>query len=199
MENAPPNRSFVFEDFSLEVESQIFRRNRSEIHLARRPFEVLVYLIENRARVVSRDELFDKFWDGHDVYDDALRKTVGAIRQAIEDTKKPPRLIETRYGSGYRFIGAVDEIAVNGNGNGNGNHAAIKTNFVENSVNELIAKPARRSFPYVLAGILTAAILFFVSLGFYVYFPNGKNQALLDDPLQNSAPVRRSRSCRSKI
>jgi DNA-binding winged helix-turn-helix (wHTH) protein len=103
------NKKFAFGKFNLETEAQSLQRNGEEIHLAIRPFQVLLFLIENHERVVSRDELLDKFWDGHDVYDDALRKCVGVIRKALDDTEKSPRFIETRRGSGYRFIGAVFE------------------------------------------------------------------------------------------
>ena len=101
------HKNFLFDEFKLETELQTLRRGGAEIHLAKRPFDVLLFLIENRERVVSRDELLNKFWDGQDVYDDALRKCVGAIRKALDDTEKSPRLIETRRGSGYHFIGAV--------------------------------------------------------------------------------------------
>lgn len=103
------DKNFVFDEFYLETELQTLRRGDREIHLAKRPFDVLLFLIENRERVVSRDELLENFWDGHDVYDDALRKCVGAIRKALDDKDKAPRFIETRRGSGYRFVGAVFE------------------------------------------------------------------------------------------
>lgn len=100
-------KSFIFGDFRLDAGMRILSENGREIHLPKRPFNVLSYLVENRQRIVSRDELLEKFWDGHDVYDDALRKTIGALRKALNDLEKPPRFIETRYGSGYRFIGDV--------------------------------------------------------------------------------------------
>src|SRR5207302_1903834 len=85
------------------------RREGVEVHLAKRPFDVLFFLIENRERVVSREELLNRFWDGHEVYDDALRKCIGVIRTSLNDLGKSPRFIETRRGSGFRFIGAVTE------------------------------------------------------------------------------------------
>ena len=103
------NKKIVFGEFWLESESRTLWQNDKEIHLAKRPFDVLLFLIENHERVVSRDELLDKFWDGHDVYDDALRKCVSAIRHSLNDKGKPPRFIETRYGSGFRFIGTIEE------------------------------------------------------------------------------------------
>src|SRR5688572_21275079 len=84
-------------------------RGNEEVHLPKRPFDVLRFLIENRERVISRDEFLDKFWDGCEVYDDALRKCVGTIRKAIGDKGKPPRFIETYYGGGFRFIGSISE------------------------------------------------------------------------------------------
>ena len=103
------HEDFAFGKFTLKADSLTLLRENQEIHLAKRPFDVLLFLIENRERVVSREELLNQFWDGHDVYDDALRKCVGAIRKALDDMEKPPQFIETRRGSGYRFIGAITE------------------------------------------------------------------------------------------
>lgn len=103
------HKNFVFAEFSLQTKLQTLRREGVEVHLAKRPFDVLLFLIENRERVVSREELLNRFWNGHDVYDDALRKCVGAIRTALDDLGKSPRFIETRRGSGFRFIGAASE------------------------------------------------------------------------------------------
>jgi TolB-like protein/DNA-binding winged helix-turn-helix (wHTH) protein/tetratricopeptide (TPR) repeat protein len=102
-------RIFVFAEFDLQPELQMLRRHGVEVHLAKRPFDVLLFLIENRERVVNRAELLDRFWGGHEVYDDALRKCVGVIRAALDDVGKSPRFIETRRGSGFRFIGVVSE------------------------------------------------------------------------------------------
>src|ERR1700704_3374043 len=102
-------KTFLFADFDLHAELRTLRREGAEVHLAKRPFDVLLCLIENRERVVSREELLNRFWGGHEVYDDGLRKCIGAIRTALDDAGKSPRFIETRRGSGFRFIGAVSE------------------------------------------------------------------------------------------
>ncbi|MEY2559390.1 MAG: hypothetical protein QOE34_2815, partial [Verrucomicrobiota bacterium] len=106
---AVADKAFLFAEFNLHAELRTLRRGGAEVHLAKRPFDVLLFLIENRERVVSREELLKRFWDGHEVYDDALRKCVGVIRTALDDLRKSPRFIETRRGSGFRFIGAVSE------------------------------------------------------------------------------------------
>lgn len=116
-DNGNGYKRYAFADFQIETAPQILRCGDSDVHLAKRPFQVLNFLIENRERVVSRDELLDKFWDGHDVYDDALRKSVASIRKALKDNTRSPRFIETRYGDGYRFISDVTVISENGNHN----------------------------------------------------------------------------------
>src|SRR5204863_5689526 len=79
------------------------------IKLPKKPFEVLLYLVENHERFVSRAELLDKFWAGKDVYDDALRKSIGAVRSALKDHSDQPVFVETRWGIGYRYIGPLEE------------------------------------------------------------------------------------------
>jgi TolB-like protein/DNA-binding winged helix-turn-helix (wHTH) protein/Tfp pilus assembly protein PilF len=102
-------KSYLLGDYRLETDKQVLSREGQRIHLSKRPFQVLLYLIEHRDEVVSRDALLDRFWDGRDVYDDALRKCVGSVRKALGDHSDRPRFIETRYAGGYRFIGPVEE------------------------------------------------------------------------------------------
>jgi TolB-like protein/DNA-binding winged helix-turn-helix (wHTH) protein len=187
---------FCFDNFRLDAESLTLRRNNKEIHLAKRPFQVLLFLLENRERIVSREELLDKFWDGHDVYDDALRKTIGAIRKALDDTKKPSRFIETRYGSGFRFVGKLEENSQKER-KGNAETKAVgswqlaerrngneqKTNSTEQTTND---KEQNR---YVLISISIISILFFFSLSFYVYSPNNKDQPP-NNLVEAATPVR---------
>jgi hypothetical protein len=51
----------------------------------------------------------EQFWEGHDVYDETLTKSVGAIRKALDDQTERPRFIETHWSEGYRFICQVEE------------------------------------------------------------------------------------------
>lgn len=102
-------KKYKLGDFTLEPETKKLRRNGDELHLANRPFQVLLYLIENQDRLVSRNELLEKFWDGKDVYDDALRKAVGTIRKTLNDHHDHPQFIETRWAGGYRYIGPIEE------------------------------------------------------------------------------------------
>src|SRR5215472_6484483 len=102
-------KTYLLGEHRLDRETRTLWRNGERVHLTRRPFDVLLYLIENRKRLVSRAELLDRFWDGKDVYEDALSKAVGAIRKALHDTLDDPRFIETRWAGGYRYIGPLSE------------------------------------------------------------------------------------------
>jgi len=79
------------------------------VALQRKQFLVLLYLIENRHRLILRKELLDQFWDGKDVYDQSLSKTVGSIRKAFGETGDSCIFIETRWGIGYRYVGPFGE------------------------------------------------------------------------------------------
>lgn len=164
MEESPRNTSFDFDNFRLDTESQILTENGNEIHLPKRPFFVLSYLVENRERIVSRDELLDKFWDGHEVYDDALRKAVGSIRKALNDLEKPPRLIETRYGSGYRFIGAIENPKKSQNGNG---HISDIPAQIEKANELKIQENSSRGLRYIFVSILAIILISLAGVGFY--------------------------------
>lgn len=103
------NKSYVLGEFEIEPDSRRLSRDNEKIHLTKKPFGVLLYLIENRERMVSRQELLEKFWDGHEVYEETLTKCVGAIRKALDDTKDQPQFIQTHWAEGYRFIYPVEE------------------------------------------------------------------------------------------
>lgn len=72
-----------------------------------RAFEVLVYLIEARQRVVEKQELFEQVWKDSFVSDNALTRIVKEIRHVIGDDATAPRYIETIPKRGYRFIGEL--------------------------------------------------------------------------------------------
>lgn len=108
------NKRYYLGDFQLEPDKRRLSRAGEAMHLANRPFQVLLYLIERRDRMVTRDELLDVFWQGKDVYDVTLTKCVGAIRKAVNDSSDNPQFIETRYSEGYRYIGPLEEQITHG-------------------------------------------------------------------------------------
>lgn len=102
-------KRFFLNGYRLEPDTRLLLHNGQAVHLPHRPFQVLLYLIEHRDRLVSRSELLELFWEGRDVYDITLTKCVGKIRKALNDQGDQPRFIETRYAEGYRYVGPLEE------------------------------------------------------------------------------------------
>src|SRR6266550_5614616 len=102
-------KRYLLGDFVLEPEARRLSHGGVPVHLTRKPFQVLLYLVEHHDRLVTRRELLDHFWEGHDVYDETLTKCVGAIRKALDDQTERPRFIETHWSEGYRFVCQVEE------------------------------------------------------------------------------------------
>lgn len=101
---------FVIGEFEIETATRRLRRGAASVHLANRPFQVLLHLVVNRDRLVTRTELLDRFWDGREVYEDALTRCLSSVRKALGDQDGPARYIETRWTEGYRFIGPCHEV-----------------------------------------------------------------------------------------
>ena len=72
-------------------------------------FDLLVFLVGNRGRVVSKDDLLASVWGGRIVSESTLGSRINAARRVIGDTGREQRLIRTTIGKGIRFIGAVQE------------------------------------------------------------------------------------------
>src|SRR5580698_10226868 len=89
-------------EFVLDPEDQLLLRGGERVELARKPYTILLFLNENRDRMVTRQELLDRFWDGKDVYDQTLTRAIARIRCALGDSREDPRFIETRWATGYR-------------------------------------------------------------------------------------------------
>src|SRR6185437_4591404 len=86
------------------------REGREETPRAR-VFDLLIYLIENRTRPVTRQELIDRIWDGAVISDSVLYKSILEARRALGDDGDEPRFVKTLPKVGYQFIGAVKAIS----------------------------------------------------------------------------------------
>ncbi len=72
-------------------------------------FDLLVYLVDNRDRVVTRDELLENLWKGKVVTDATLGVTLRSARKAVGDSGRAQIIIKTIHGRGYQFIAEVTE------------------------------------------------------------------------------------------
>lgn len=100
---------FSFEDFALDCERRELRARGTTIPVEPQVFDLLVYLIANRDRVVSKDDLIEAVWGGRIVSDSTLDSRINAARKAVGDNGKEQNLIRTVARKGIRFVGEVRE------------------------------------------------------------------------------------------
>ncbi len=101
---------FLFADHALDLERRELRRQSEPVAVGPQVFDLLAYLIENRARVVSKDDLFDHVWKGRIVSESTLTSHINAARKAIGDSGQDQRLIKTVMRKGFRFVADVTEV-----------------------------------------------------------------------------------------
>ncbi len=98
---------YRFEDYSLDIDRQELRRGTKPVHVDPQVLDLLHYIVRNRERVVSKDDLIAHVWQGRIVSDSTLTSRITAARQAIGDSGKLQRLIRTVARKGIRFVGEV--------------------------------------------------------------------------------------------
>jgi len=100
---------YFFENFALDTDRRELRRGADMVLTSPQVFDLLEYLIRNRERVVSKDDLVSAIWKGRIVSDAALTTRLNAARSVIGDSGEEQRLIKTLPRKGFRFVGAVNE------------------------------------------------------------------------------------------
>ena len=113
---------YQFGPFELDMATVELRDGDKVCNLEPQVFALLALLVENRERLVSKEEIIDKVWDGRVVSDAAVASRVKSARQALGDTGKSQRFIRTIHGQGYRFV--ADASASRGTA---GRSAAVST------------------------------------------------------------------------
>jgi len=98
---------FLFGDYTLDTNRRELCRRSQPIAVEPQVFDLLVYLIEHRDRVVSKDDLIDAVWAGRIVSDSTLASRINAARKAIGDSGEKQELIRTIARKGLRFVGEV--------------------------------------------------------------------------------------------
>jgi predicted ATPase/DNA-binding winged helix-turn-helix (wHTH) protein/tetratricopeptide (TPR) repeat protein len=98
-----------FADVSIDVAAHEIRRSGDVVEVEPQVLAVLLHLIEQRDRVVPKEELLDSVWRHRFVSESALTSRIKSARQAIGDNGRDQRMIRTVHGTGYRFVAALDE------------------------------------------------------------------------------------------
>lgn len=134
------------------IDTSLFRISSDgrDIPAEPRVFDLLVYLIRHRDRVVSRDELFREVWDGRIVTDATLSNHIKSVRKLLGDDGEQQRIILTVRGRGYQFIGEVEEFAPEAGGDA----AASAVRAAPGAETGAVPTPARRRYVTLAAMVL---------------------------------------------
>jgi len=101
----------IYKNKNFFLDTQLFHLERMGelVEIEPRVFDLLIYLIENRNRVVERNELLEELWEGRVVSEDALTARLKAARKAVGDTGSAQNIIKTIHGRGYQFVAEISE------------------------------------------------------------------------------------------
>lgn len=137
---------YRFAPFELDMSQFELRKGGEPCSLEPQVFALLAYLIEHRHRLVSKDEIFEKLWDGRVVTDSTLASCVKSARKAVGDSGAEQQFIKTIHGKGFRFIADVWVV-----------HDSVVVSEGDN-LNELLSEDTAQQRPSI-------AVLPFQSLG----------------------------------
>jgi TolB-like protein/DNA-binding winged helix-turn-helix (wHTH) protein/cytochrome c-type biogenesis protein CcmH/NrfG len=126
-----------FGEFTLDCDRFELRRAGRTLKLERKPMDLLILLVTREAELVTREEIAERLW-GEDVFVDTehgINTAIRKVRYVLRDDPEQPRFVQTVMGKGYRFLGATEELRLQGvevprlpvaaNGNGRGDATAI--------------------------------------------------------------------------
>src|SRR6476661_1114266 len=105
---------YLFDNCALVTQRRELRRCGRVVPIEPQIFDLLHYLVRNRERVVSRDELIAAVWKGRIVSDSTLSSRISTVRAAIGDSGKQQRLVKTFSRRGVRFVAGVREFQSGG-------------------------------------------------------------------------------------
>src|ERR1700693_5220730 len=98
---------FIFADHTLDTDRRELSRESRLIAVEPQVFDLMVCLVQNRDRVVSKDDLIASVWGGRIVSDSTMTSRINAARKAVGDSGQDQKLIRTIARKGLRFVGAV--------------------------------------------------------------------------------------------
>jgi len=107
-----PEKKVRFDDFQLDYARFQLCRHGLPVRLEGLPLQLLMFLVENRGRLVTREEISTELWSSKDVFVDVeqgINTAVRKIRRALADDAGEPQYLQTVVGRGYRFVAATTE------------------------------------------------------------------------------------------
>jgi TolB-like protein/cytochrome c-type biogenesis protein CcmH/NrfG len=139
---------FFFADQTLDTDRRELSRGRDRVAIEPQVFDLLVYLLENRDRVVSKDDLIASIWDGRIVSESTLTSRINAARKAVGDSGRDQKLIRTFSRKGFRFVGTLRSQQAGGQLPEPAAHAAADAGEAMRSVLPPLDRPAIAVLPF---------------------------------------------------
>lgn len=102
--------TYQFDDFVFDSDNFCLYRKDKIINIEPLVFDLAIFLLENRDRVVTRDEIFEHVWKGRSVLDSTLSNHIKILRSAVDDDGKNQLVIKTIHGRGYQFVAKLNVI-----------------------------------------------------------------------------------------
>ncbi len=99
---------YRFENFELDIDRYELRENGVPVAIQPQVFSLLALLVSNSDRMISKEEMIEKIWNGRIISEAAISSRVKSVRQALGDDGKAQRFIRTVHGRGFRFVGELD-------------------------------------------------------------------------------------------
>lgn len=99
---------YDFGDLKVDLSGGCVYVKGKRVYLPKREFETLVYLVENKGQVISRERLLEVVWGDEEVSPRAVDTAIKRLRKAIEEDPNKPRYIKTVWGIGYVFVGGEE-------------------------------------------------------------------------------------------
>jgi DNA-binding winged helix-turn-helix (wHTH) protein len=135
--SANSGKTARFGDYVADLRTGELRKHGRKIRIARHPFQILALLLDRPGELLARDEIRSKLWpaDTFVDFEHGMNSAVRKLRDALGDSAKKPRFIETLPQRGYRFIAKVDIIEATG-------HAATPATSAPSPATELVGQVA---------------------------------------------------------
>src|SRR5688572_5633784 len=169
---------YRLKDFELDPTRFELRLAGQTVPVEPQVLELLIYLVANRDRAVTRAELFETLWRGRVVGDSALNSRIKEARSAIGDDGKAQAQIRTLHRTGYRFVGTVEEVPAPAADTASPTAIAAAPSMSDESLTVAAVPPAAapaaatRSSRFRL-GVIGAALGLAVVVGAYALLPLG--------------------------
>jgi DNA-binding winged helix-turn-helix (wHTH) protein len=97
--------TYRFREYTLDARTRRLLRGGTEVHLSPKAFDLLMLLVENQTRAMSKAELHEKLWPSTYVLETNLAGLVAELRRALDDSADEPQYIRTKQRFGYWFVG----------------------------------------------------------------------------------------------